>query len=175
MKKFISLFLVLSILLLSGNLFARERKGADLVIQKTDGTQIRGELIAVKENSLLLLERDSGADVTVDIHDIRVITIVGKSKAFGGAVRGLFIGACVGAIVGLVADKVIDKEDWVWGPEHSALLGGGIGGAAGAIGGGLIGASAGKNVTFQIEGKSDAEIKEILEKLRKKARVRSFQ
>ncbi len=29
MKKFISLFLVFSILLLSGNLFAKERKGAD--------------------------------------------------------------------------------------------------------------------------------------------------
>jgi hypothetical protein len=64
MKKFISLFLVVSILLLSMPLKAKERKGADLIIQKTDGTQVRSELIAVKENSLLLLERDSGAHVS---------------------------------------------------------------------------------------------------------------
>jgi len=34
MKKTISLFLTFSILLLSGNMFAKERKGADLIIQK---------------------------------------------------------------------------------------------------------------------------------------------
>jgi len=107
MKKFIALFLVFSILALSGNMFAKERKGADLIIQKKYGQQVRGELIAVKENSLLLLGRESGVDVTVDIDNVKVITIVGKSKASGGAVLGLLIGAGVGAIVGLVADKII--------------------------------------------------------------------
>ena len=43
-----------SILALSGNLFAKERKGADLIVQRTDGTKVRGELIAIKENSLLM-------------------------------------------------------------------------------------------------------------------------
>ena len=69
MKKFISLFLMFSILTLSIPLTAKERKGADLIIQKIDGQQVRGEFIAVKENSLLLLDRDTGADVTVDIED----------------------------------------------------------------------------------------------------------
>ena len=66
MKKFVTLFLAFSILMLSVPLTAKERKGADLLIQKKDGAQVRGELIAMKENSLLLMERDSGADVTVD-------------------------------------------------------------------------------------------------------------
>jgi hypothetical protein len=70
MKKFTDLFLVFCILALSGNLFAKERKGADLIIQKKEGQQVRGELIAVKENSLLLLERESGADMPVDIGDV---------------------------------------------------------------------------------------------------------
>ncbi len=35
MKKFISLFLVLSILLLSGNMFAKEKRGANVEIYKT--------------------------------------------------------------------------------------------------------------------------------------------
>ena len=34
MKKFISLFLVFSILLLSGNLFAKEKRGANIAIYK---------------------------------------------------------------------------------------------------------------------------------------------
>ena len=52
-----------SILILSMPLKAKERKGADLIIQRTDGTQVRGELIAVKEKSLLLLERDSISEI----------------------------------------------------------------------------------------------------------------
>ena len=64
MLQFISLLLVFSILALSGNLFAKEKRGADLIIQKKDGQHVRGELIAVKKNSLLLLDRESGADVT---------------------------------------------------------------------------------------------------------------
>ena len=93
MKKFISLFLVFSILLLSGNLYGKERKGADLIIQKTDGTQVWVELIAVKENSLLLLDRESGADVSIDISDIKVIRVKGKSKFL----LGLQIGGLAGA------------------------------------------------------------------------------
>jgi hypothetical protein len=45
MRKFTALILVFSVLLLSGNLFAKERKGADLYIQKKDGQYERGELI----------------------------------------------------------------------------------------------------------------------------------
>jgi len=36
MKKFVSLFLVFSVFLLSGNLFAKERKGANFEIYKTN-------------------------------------------------------------------------------------------------------------------------------------------
>ena len=96
MRKAISLFLVFSILVLSAPLTAKERKGADLIIQKKDGTQVRGELIAVKENSLLLLDRESGADVTVDIGAIRVIKIKKKSKLLKGAGNGLLIGGGTG-------------------------------------------------------------------------------
>ena len=41
----------------------RKERGIDLKIQKTDGQQVRSELNAVKQNSLLLMERGSGADV----------------------------------------------------------------------------------------------------------------
>ena len=80
MKKFVSLFLVSSILALSIPLTAKQRKGAELIIQKTEGTQIRGELIAAKENSLLLKDKESWADVTIDLNKIQIIKIIKKSR-----------------------------------------------------------------------------------------------
>ena len=54
-KKFIALFLVISLLVLTGNLLAKERRRAKLIIQKKDDQQVKGKLITVKQNSLLLL------------------------------------------------------------------------------------------------------------------------
>ncbi len=78
-KKLISLFLIFTFMMLSANLYAKERRGAKLIIKKKDGQQVEGELITVKPNSLLLLNSE-GKDVSVDIADIKVIRIVKKSK-----------------------------------------------------------------------------------------------
>ena len=183
MKKFVSLFLVFSILALSGNLFAK-KKGADLIIQKTVGYPVKGELIAVKENSLLLLDRDSGADVTVDVGDINVITHVRKSKLFQGAGMGLLFGGGIGAAGGFLTVIFSEYDDFfiqfpLFGGEkeksifETAIIFGAIMGGIGALIGGIAGAAAGTDKTIQIEGKSDSEIQEILKKLRKKARIRN--
>jgi hypothetical protein len=68
-------------LALSGNLYAKKR-GAELIIIKTNGQQIRGELITVKKDSLLLLDSGIGADVSVDIDDIKVIKIMKVSEVW---------------------------------------------------------------------------------------------
>jgi hypothetical protein len=173
MKKFIALFLVFSILTLSGNLFAKKRKGADLFIQKKDGTQVKGELIAVKQNSLLLIERNSGADETVNIRKISIIRIVKKSKTLAGCITGLFLGAAVGYAIGYPQGDeggfVIISKPLAGG------IGAAIGGASCALIGIGIGAAVGADKTIQLIGKSDSEIQEILEELRKKARIRSIQ
>jgi len=164
MKKFIALFLVFSLLALSSNLIAKERRGATLIIQKKDYKQVSGELIAVKENSLLLKEKESGADVSIDIADIRIIRIV---RGFGSGFRlgaGLGAGmvllsAAEGSLEGGTSIANVSIKGLVW----SLLFG--------LIGGGISSA----DKTVQIEGKSDSEIQEILEKLRKKARVRNSQ
>ncbi|NIM59026.1 MAG: hypothetical protein GTO16_08810 [Candidatus Aminicenantes bacterium] len=80
-KKFIALFLVFSLMMLSVNLSAKERRGAKLIITKKEGYQIEGELITVKPNSLLLLSI-TGKDVSVDIADIEVIRIVKVSEVW---------------------------------------------------------------------------------------------
>ena len=162
MKKFIALFLVFSILAISSNLYTKEKRGAELVITKKDSQKVKGELIAVKENSLLLLDSKSGADVSIDIADIRIIRIVNKSKA----VRGILIGGGAGALWGYLA--------WKEGGYEPTLLG--IIGAMGAAIGLLLEIiHKEKDRLFQIKGKSRLEIIVILQELRSKARVTNFQ
>ncbi len=158
MKKFVSLFLVFSVFALSMPLSSKEKKGADLIIQRTDGTQVRGELIAVKGNSLFLLERDSRGDVSVELSDIERIRIVKKAMTVG-IVGGLGAGFMIGAA------------------EAKGGMGSAVGGGMmlGVVIGALVGAVAGTDKKIQLEGKSASEIQEILETLRKKVRIKNAQ
>lgn len=72
--------LVLLFLLIPGELNAKEDKGAVLHIQKIDGGAVKGELITVKQN-VLLLKNEYGSDESVDISDVSEIRVVAKSKA----------------------------------------------------------------------------------------------
>ncbi len=101
-KKFISSFLIFSLMMLSANLYAKERRGAKLIVTKKDGQLIEGELITVKQNSLLLLDTE-GKDVSIDIADIKVIRIVKKSRFWKGAGTGGLFGVGTGALLGLSA------------------------------------------------------------------------
>ena len=159
------------LLALSGNLYAK-KKGADLIIQKKDGQQVSGELIVVKQNSLLLKDSESGVDVSVDIGDIRVITIMKKSKILQGAGYGLLIGGGIGVIIGLA---VLDQPGENFTAEGWALIGGSFGGGAGLLIGGIVGAAAGSDKIILFEGRPDLEIREELQKLHSKARVPNFQ
>ncbi len=159
--------------MLSANLYAKERRGAKLIVTKKDGQQIRGELITVKPNSLLLLDTE-GKDVSVDIVDIKVIRIVKKSNVGKGALYGLLIGGAAGALLGFASGD--DESDFLlnFTAEEKALIAGASLGITGLILGVTIGATSGKDKTIQIEGMSDLEIREALDKLRKKARIRDY-
>ena len=181
MRKIIVLFLAFSVFSISVSLMAKERRGADLITQKTDAQQVRGELIAVKENSLLLKDSSSGADVTAVVGDMKTIIIVKKSKGLEKGGLGLLIGGAVGIAAGCaflytrtgfgLFGEIGSKEIYFEYAYPYGLIGSTIGALLGAV----QGASAGKDETIQIEGKSDSEIKETLEYLRKKARVPNFQ
>ena len=169
-KKFLSLFLVFSLMTLSLNLYAKERRGAKLIITKKDGLLIEGELIAVKipQQSLLLLDSKTGADVSVGIKDIDVITIVGKSNAETGAVVGFLVG--VGFNIFLGKGLIEEHGATIVNLVPVIVIFCGVGVALGA----LVGKQIKTNKTIQIEGKSDLEITKILAKLRRYARIRDY-
>ncbi|MBA7603676.1 hypothetical protein ES703_10791 [subsurface metagenome] len=169
-KKFISLFLIFSLVLLSANLYAKERRGAKLIITGKDGWQTEGELITVKPNSLLLLSI-TGRDVSVDIADIKVIRVVKKSKALLGSGIGLII---FGGGTALFVET-FGRNSWEPPDLHRFAVGFGVIGAiVGLVIGGITGKLLGTDKKIQIEGMTDTEIQETLEYLRKKARIRDY-
>ncbi len=170
MKKIIALFLVFSLLALSGSLYAK-KKGAQLVIDKKEGQSVAGELIAVKNSSLLLLNSE-GADESVDIENINRIRIVKKSKFGRGAGFGLLSTGVVFLGIGTYSWLQYDEPANLLFISLYWLL---VVALPSALVGGLIGVAAGTDEKIQIEGMSDTEIKTELEKLRKKARVPNYQ
>jgi hypothetical protein len=167
-KKLLVLVLV-CILIFPLGLTAKEKRGADLLIEKTDGQQVRGELIAVKDSSLLLLG-ESGSDVSADIGDIRIITIVKKSKALQGAGYGFLISAASFSALAWASDEEYFTDPEGGGPLVLALFFG----IPGLLAGAVVGAIMGTDKTIRIEGESDSEIQESLEYLRKKARMPDY-
>jgi len=168
-KKFIALFLIFSLVMLSANLYAKERRGAKLIVTKKDGQRIKGELITVKPNSLLLLNT-KGRDVSVKIEEIKEIVLMKRVNALGGAIAGFLVGGLVGGKISVSGESLFSERY-----DETALIGILIGGALGLLSGILIVKNlAGKDKTIHFEGMTDSEIQETLDKLRKKARIRDY-
>ncbi|MBE3131549.1 MAG: hypothetical protein IMZ54_12660 [Acidobacteria bacterium] len=154
---FIAVALVVLLLVIPAGLSAKERRGAELVVTRLDGSQAAGELIAVRPDSLLLLS--AGTDLTIDLADIKSIRIVRKSRAEKGAFYGFLGGALTGA---LLASGGVD--DFPGG--EAALIFGAFFGAIGGLGGLGLGAILGVDTTIAVAGEPEALIQSHLEKLR---------
>ncbi len=175
-KKFTALFLVFCLVALSGNLTAQVKKGTNLTVEKIDGQEVMGELITVKKDSLLLLDAETSSDITVQIKDVKAITIRKKSLMLELGLLGALGGAAAQGILQKTERKTThavggDDDTEISQTSTSFLLFGAIAGGVGL----LLGAVMGMNKRIQIQGKSDAEIQKILENLSKKAQVPNFQ
>jgi hypothetical protein len=158
--KLVATVLASLILVLPGTVSARERRGADIVITLKDGQQIKGKLIAVNPNSLLIL---AGKDESVDLIGIRSIRIVIKSKARLGGACGLLAGALISGLS--------DTNDPLPGGARLAIVAGGVLGGLIGLGAGALASS---DKTIQLEGKSESEVRKALAYLRKKSRIRDY-
>ena len=149
---------------------AGAKRGAEIVVQKTDGFQIQGELIAVKKSSLLLLESESRYDVSVDVKEIRLVHILKGPKTGLGAISGFLVGGVVGV-------AAAGKNKDCGGCPNSAsrnIVGGALVGGLGALIGALVGSTAGGNEIIILHGLPQQELDEELNKMRSKARIKNF-
>jgi hypothetical protein len=162
-KIIVSLFLAFSVMALCANLLGYEKRGSQLAVEKVDSRRVFGELIAVRDHSLLLLS--DGSDVSINLHEVKAIRIDRKSKAWLGAAIGFSLGTGY-AIYDLSDEGALLRGYVIWSVV--------AGGALALVGAGL-GSAFSADKTIQIEGKSEADIEQILDDLRKKARVTDYQ
>ncbi len=148
-------------------LAAKERRGAELIVRKLDGQFIRGELIAVRETSLLLKESQNSADETVDIEEISRITVVKKLKIGYASVAGFVLGGALSAYA-------VGSKDYGKGKTESMIIVGVLGGVAFGTIATLLAGTMSSDEIIALEGMSAAEIDQALARLRSKARVRDY-
>jgi len=169
-KGFQLLTLVIVFLLIYPGNLAAKKKGAHLMVEKQDGQVIEGELLSVKQNSLLVMTSASGNGVTIDINEIEKIMVKRKSKFGKGALKGAIIFGVAGYGLGGWYALAIDYE----GSYKKYRIRSGLKGAAlGALLIGALSEIARDYKTIRVKGKSPSEIKKIMEKLKKKARFKT--
>ena len=162
------LFVCLILIFIAPLLEAKEKRGADVVVRKIDETEVRGELIAVKSDSLLILDFKTGADITTYVNEIDKIKVIKKSHPWKGAGIGLLVGIAVGAIYGAINPGT--AEPWYFYITAWPVVTGPPGALAGAITSGLIAI----DKTYPIQGLPPGSVNVTLNDLRKKARVKDF-
>ena len=161
--KLIASALAVSLLILPAGLSAKEKRGADLVVTKIDGSKVSGELIAVKPDSLLLLS--AGMDLSIPLVDIRDVRIVRRSHALVFAGLGAAAGATAGAFVGVYTGGGDDEA----GP--ASLRGGVIFGALGALAGLLADSMVNSDSHFTVAGKPPDAVAGFWDKLQAYSRM----
>jgi hypothetical protein len=168
-KQLILLFIVY--LMFPLGLLAKEKRGAELLVKKTDGITVRGELITVKKHALLLLSSE-GPEVTVHIEDVETIQIKKKSK--------MLLGGAVGSTAGILGGALVFNDMWYsdhgdLSKSEASLRSSLFFGSVGLLLGGMTGAYAGRDVTHPVAEYHQAEKDVLLRKLLKQARVPEFQ
>jgi len=173
MKRSMIASTMIALLILSSLAAAEERRGAEILITKKDGTQVSGELVAVKKDSLLLVANEpaAGMDLTVGLKDIKEVKIVKKSKAGKGLLYGLLLGGGGGAAAGLLSGD--DPDGFVsFSASDKAALFGIFFGGLGLVIGGIVGGLSGADEVLSIGGISESGLGWIQARLAESARLK---
>lgn len=122
----ITLTLCVSFLALPAGLAAKGRRGALIILSKVDGTEVKGELVSVRPDSLLLLR--SGDALTIPRDRVRSVALIRRSRMASSALTGFTAGALFGVFWG------ISYGDAVHGPSPAVTAGTVLGGLGLVIG-----------------------------------------
>jgi hypothetical protein len=133
----------------------RERRGSTVVVTMTDGSQVKGELLAVKNDSLLVYDRAADQGQNLDLKQIDQVNVVKKSKIG----LGLAIGLGVGLVLGCDPETNVHNE-FYWAKSMAGF----------GLLGGIVGAFSSTEKKFSMAGVSSPVIQFKLKWLRHYAR-----
>ncbi|HEU4508770.1 MAG TPA: hypothetical protein VFR78_11065 [Pyrinomonadaceae bacterium] len=105
------------------------RAGEKLVVKKTDGKQVKGEMIEASDNALTI-DRD-GKPLSIPRADVRQVHVrVGKAEKGKWAAIGAGIGAGAGSGIGAIkySPNVDDSQIWI---GMGFVIGAGVGAVTG--------------------------------------------
>ncbi len=148
---------------------AGSKDGAKLKIVTKDGTILLGELLAVKDRSLLVEGGKYDSSAAIELDDIRDLAIRGKSKGLLVSGIGLLGGAAVGALIGSTTPVTEWGGSSFDGVSFTAI-GAGVGAAAGAAFGFLVGSLMRQDEPLIVASVYQLEPGELLKKLRAAAK-----
>jgi hypothetical protein len=159
------LVVILALAFVAPGLAGKERTGAHIKVVKRDGKIVDGELLSVKGENLVVLDRATSGEITESLREIRTIRILRKSDRVLWGIVGGAVGALAYALAAAASpDPNPDSPNL--DPASGAVLGGLVG-TAGAIGLVVDGQ------TINIKKTDQAYIAKIGARLRKYARDRS--
>lgn len=117
---------------------AGTRRGATVEVTMADGSRVRGELLIVKNDALLVFDQDTNLGKSLDLRQVDRVKVLRRSKLS----EGVSIGIGVGLLLSVRNLKKMDRESLVpvffqkvvsfW-PLPITGLGGGLLGAIGSI------------------------------------------
>ena len=103
------------------------KKGALVVVHTKEGKTVKGELLLVKNDSIILMDSFAGLDIPFKVEIIKKVVIKKKGGVFHGLSVGGVFGGVGGALLGFLSG---DGDGW-FSAEGSAVFLGMSGGALG--------------------------------------------
>ena len=143
---------------------ARERWVATVVVTMTDGSMVKGELLTVKNDSLLIFDRDAGQGKNIDLRQVAQVKLFKKGKFL----PWLAIGVGVGLAIGFFQYSQYEKSEKGGMSELTIAAQTPVT----SLCGGILGAFAGIHEKFSLAGASSRIAQKNLERLKRHARER---
>jgi hypothetical protein len=143
-----ALWLALAIIMTGLPLAAGERRGATVEVTMTDGRLVKGELLSVKGDALLLYIQGSDRGERLDLQQVDKVRLLRKSKFL----RGLGIGLLAGLALSEYSYGIAGNDEELSGliyfvlPPQTALVGG------------ICGALSSRSKTIYLAGESTASV-----------------
>ena len=144
---------------------ARWRKGSTVVVTMADGGVVKGELLAVKSDTLMVYDQDADQGRSLDLRQVAQVKVLKKSKLLLGLAVGLGVGLGFCALNPEMAGhgSAEIRSNYIMVTSLFGLCGG------------LLGAFVGISDKFSLGGSSSRNLQQNLRRLKRFARERDFE